>query len=291
MTNITILDGGMGRELKRMGAPFRQPEWSALALMEAPEKVEEAHRNFIKAGAEVITTNAYALVPYHIGQDVFDARARELIKLSAKLARQAAGETVKVAGCIPPLFGSYEPENFIAEKAPDIIKPLIEEQVDDIDFWLVETTSSITEMQLAYDYLKGTGKPIWISFTISDRQSPADPVTNRAGETVEQCASLLLGMKGVEAMLFNCSHPLEMEDSIKAAKNVIGEHMPIGVYANSFKVPRANKANNISAVDEGITPDIYLELAKTWKNAGATLIGGCCGIGPEHIQALGESFK
>ena len=64
---ITLLDGGMGRELKRRGAPFRQPEWSALALMEAPETVERAHAAFIAAGAEVITTNSYALVPFHIG--------------------------------------------------------------------------------------------------------------------------------------------------------------------------------------------------------------------------------
>lgn len=65
---LTLLDGGLGRELKRLGAPFRQPEWSALALMEAPECVTQTHQAFIQAGAEVITTNAYALVPFHIGE-------------------------------------------------------------------------------------------------------------------------------------------------------------------------------------------------------------------------------
>ena len=65
---ITILDGGMGRELQRVGAPFRQPEWSAQALIEAPHYVSQVHRNFIKAGAEIITTNTYALVPFHLGQ-------------------------------------------------------------------------------------------------------------------------------------------------------------------------------------------------------------------------------
>ena len=57
----------MGRELHRMGAPFKQPEWSALALMLAPDTVSQAHRRFVEAGAEVITTNSYALVPFHIG--------------------------------------------------------------------------------------------------------------------------------------------------------------------------------------------------------------------------------
>lgn len=74
---VTILDGGMGRELHRRGAPFRQPEWSALALMEAPEIVRETHLDFLRAGAQVITTNSYALVPFHIGQERFDAQAAE----------------------------------------------------------------------------------------------------------------------------------------------------------------------------------------------------------------------
>lgn len=74
MNDITILDGGMGRELERIGAPFRQPEWSALALMEAPEMVRRVHEDYIRAGAKVITTNSYALVPFHIGEGRFRAR-------------------------------------------------------------------------------------------------------------------------------------------------------------------------------------------------------------------------
>ena len=61
---LRLLDGGMGRELMRIGAPFRQPEWSALALIEAPEFVLKAHQAFIEAGARIITTNSYALVPF-----------------------------------------------------------------------------------------------------------------------------------------------------------------------------------------------------------------------------------
>lgn len=68
MAAIQILDGGMGRELKRIGAPFQQPEWSALALMEAPAFVSQAHNAFIQAGTDIITTNSYAVVPFHIGK-------------------------------------------------------------------------------------------------------------------------------------------------------------------------------------------------------------------------------
>ena len=81
-SSVTILDGGMGRELLRIGAPFRQPEWSALALLEGPERVVEAHTNFLDAGAEVITTNSYAVVPFHLGDERFTVRGRELAELS-----------------------------------------------------------------------------------------------------------------------------------------------------------------------------------------------------------------
>jgi len=70
-----ILDGGMGRELQRRGAPFRQPEWSALALSEAPQAVEAVHAAYIQSGANVITSNSYAVVPFHIGEARFAARA------------------------------------------------------------------------------------------------------------------------------------------------------------------------------------------------------------------------
>src|SRR5690348_5864918 len=100
-STFTILDGGMGRELMRAGAPFRQPEWSALALMLAPETVREAHQRFVAAGADVITTNSYALVPFHIGEDKFKAEGRKLADLASRLAREAANQAshkVRVAG-------------------------------------------------------------------------------------------------------------------------------------------------------------------------------------------------
>ena len=87
---MIILDGGLGRQLSENGAPFRQPEWSALALMEAPHTVREVHDQFIAAGADVITTNTYAIVPFHIGEDRYEAQSEELLTLAAKLARDAA---------------------------------------------------------------------------------------------------------------------------------------------------------------------------------------------------------
>lgn len=76
-TPMTILDGGMGRELEQRGAPFRQPEWSALSLSLAPNSVHDIHLDYIKSGATVITVNSYAVTPYHLG-DAFFLKAKRL---------------------------------------------------------------------------------------------------------------------------------------------------------------------------------------------------------------------
>ncbi len=102
--SMVVLDGGMGRELQRSGAPFRQPEWSALALSEAPEAVVGVHASFIAAGAQVITSNSYAVVPFHIGEERFAREGRQLAEIAGKLARTAADASVnpvRVAGSLP----------------------------------------------------------------------------------------------------------------------------------------------------------------------------------------------
>ena len=102
---MTLLDGGMGRELHRRGAPFRQPEWSALALTKAPDVVQQTHLDFIRAGARVITTNSYAVVPFHIGAR-FEREGVALAATAGRLAREAviaSGEVVRVAASLPPL--------------------------------------------------------------------------------------------------------------------------------------------------------------------------------------------
>ena len=294
-TSTTILlDGGMGRQLARMGAPFRQPEWSALALMEAPEMVAEAHRQFIDAGAEVITTNSYALVPFHIGEARFASDGARLADLSGRLARQAAdkaGRAVKVAGSLPPLFGSYRPDLFDAARAPQMLAVLTEGLAPYSDLWLAETQSSIIEAETAAKAaLARAVKPLWISFTLQDETD--DPATPRlrSGEPAGAATAAALAL-GAEAVLFNCSQPEVMGAAIAAARQAVaraGREARIGVYANAFP-PQTKKAEAnaaLSRLREDLDPASYLGWAEIWRAEGASIIGGCCGIGPEHIAHL-----
>ena len=285
---LVLLDGGMGRQLERSGAPFRQPEWSALALMEAPETVLDAHRAFVAAGASVITTNSYALVPLHIGPARFDADAARLAALSGRLARQAAegaGRAVRVAGSLPPLFGSYRPDLFDADRAPAMLAILAGALLPHVDLFLAETMSSIAEAIAACDAVRETGKPIWVSYTLA----PSDGRPRlRSGEAVAEAVSAAAAA-GAAAILFNCSPPEVMGAAIDAACAVLGPAgLPVGVYANAFHEHDGDVAANegISPLRADVSPRRYCDWMRDWRWRGASLIGGCCGIGPDHIAVL-----
>jgi len=290
--SFTILDGGMGRELHRMGAPFRQPEWSALALMLAPETVARAHQRFVDAGAEITTTNSYALVPFHIGESKFKAEGRTLADLAGNLARKAsdsAKHKVRVAGSLPPLFGSYRPDLFDQARAPEIILPLIEGLSPHVDLWLAETQSSLAEARFAKAALGDDKRPLWVSFTLDDENEDLARPKLRSGECVAAAVTATLEL-GVEAVLFNCSQPEIMASAVDAARSVRdarGSTARIGVYANAFAPQREEAANEVvSDIRADLDPTRYAQFAKAWLRSGADIIGGCCGIGPEHIAAI-----
>lgn len=294
MNDITILDGGMGRELERVGAPFRQPEWSALSLMEAPDMVRQVHEGYIRAGARVITTNSYALVPFHIGRERFEADGARLVDLAGRMAREAAANSpdVKVAGSLPPVFGSYQPELFEPDLAQDYLGVLVAGLKPYVDFWLAETQSSLEEAQAAAKAVSATGKPLWLSFTLRDDVAPEDMVEPllRSGQTVADAARLAVEL-GAEAMLFNCAMPEVMAGALSAARDA-APALKLGVYANAFASQDDDGAANetISDIRADLDPQSYSDWAQTWKEKGASIIGGCCGIGTEHIHRLAGRF-
>lgn len=300
MGDIRILDGGMSRELQRLGAELKQPEWSALALINAPDIVRQVHAEFIEAGADVVTTNSYALVPFHIGEERFRKDGASLIALSGRLAREAAdasGRKVTVAGSLPPIFGSYEPQNFDASRVQDYLGVLVENLDPFVDVWLGETLSLIAEGEAVRQAVAKTGKPFWISFTLDDdtaQVNGAEPKL-RSGETVRAAAEWAAG-SGAAALLFNCSKPEVMKAAVETAAATFKEKdtsLEIGVYANAFEGEQGETAANegLHSTRADLTDDIYSRFACTWADAGATMIGGCCGIGAAHIHKVAGALR
>ena len=307
MPQPIILDGGMSRELIRLNAPFRQPEWSALAVIEAPHLVRQVHHEFIVAGAEVVTTNSYALVPFHIGDERFWERGQELSGLAGKLAREAAhaaekdsGRKVLVAGSLPPVFGSYQPERFRKDEAGKYLDVLVRGSEPYVDIWLGETLSLIDEAKAVVDAVRGTGKRVWIAFTIADEDSDDGyrrPRRLRGGETVTEAVGWAVQSGKVEALLFNCSRPEVMKAAVRGAVGVArerGSKMKLGVYANAFEQSRedAEAANvGISETRKDLGVEKYTIFAREWVREGASIVGGCCGIGIQHIRSLADAFQ
>ncbi len=289
---MVVLDGGMGRELQRSGAPFRQPEWSALALSEAPEAVVGVHAAFIAAGAQVITSNSYAVVPFHIGEARFAREGLQLASVAGQLARRAAdasAQPVQVAGSLPPLFGSYRPDLFQPERVAEVLTPLLQGLAPHVDLWLAETQSSIAEVRAIHSHLPADGKPFWVSFTLQDEDVDAVPRL-RSGEPVADAIEAVVGL-GVAAVLFNCSQPEVIGAELEVARSVIDARqadIAIGAYANAFPPqPKQATANDgLDELREDLDPPGYLVWARDWRARGASLIGGCCGIGPEHIAEI-----
>jgi S-methylmethionine-dependent homocysteine/selenocysteine methylase len=300
MADTIILDGGMSRELLRLGAELKQPEWSALALMNSPEIVRQVHEEFIAAGADVVTTNSYALVPFHIGEERFAEDGAALIALSGRLAREAADASdrqVLVAGSLPPIFGSYEPENFDPSRVQQYLKVLVENLAPYVDVWLGETLSLIAEGEAVREAIKAHPKPFWISFTLADDdvQIAGAEAKLRSGETVKAAAEWAVG-SGAAALLFNCAKPEVMQKAVETAAAVFadkGADLKIGVYANAFETDTEEKAANEGLHDtrQDLTGDVYSRFACQWADAGATMIGGCCGIGAEHIHTVATALR
>ncbi len=286
---FTLLDGGMGKALEAAGAPFRQPEWSALALIDDPSWVRRLHDEFINAGADVIITNNYAVVPFHLGDERFAERGTELTELAGRLAREAAdaaGRDVVVAGSIPPLFGSYQPELFDPERAPALLAEITETLAPLVDVFVAETQSCLDEVRASAASARPHGKPIWISATLQDEPAPEEPMV-RSGESIEDLCAVAIGCDAA-AVLFNCSHPEVMTDAIRRARAALPAGVDVGAYANAFESkPEGYAANEVVLGHRSdLDGDRYVSFVREWIDAGASIVGGCCGIMPTHIAAL-----
>ena len=288
---ITILDGGMGQELVARSTQPPNEMWSAKVLMNEADLVTQVHADYIRAGADMITINAYSATPERLKQyghgDKFLALQQAAIDCATK-ARDQLGRDVKITGCLPPLFASYNPDlNNDYDMALGLYSQIADAQTAGVDILLAETLGSLLEVRAAATALSGRGKPVWISMSLSE--DTATP-SLRSGEALEE-ALAFLAQQDVDAVLLNCSLP----ETISAAMPTLAQaKTPFGAYANGFTAIKKLEMGDIVAEKfskrSDLTPQGYANFAQTWIDAGATLIGGCCEVGPVHITELSRRF-
>ncbi len=258
--------------------------------MDEPEIVTETHLDYIKAGAQIITINAYAASPERLESyghaDLFQALQQSALDCAAK-ARDIAKIDVQIAGSMPPLFNSYNPDlNTDPEFAEAIYRKIANAQKTGVDILLAETLGSLLEINAALEAMQDINLPKWLSVTIDDDA----PENLRSGEALSNAVSLT-DQKGVDAMLLNCSTP----EAITKALPIIGSNeRAFGAYANGFskvtKLQMGDIANEKIETRNDLSPEKYAEFARHWAKSGASIIGGCCETTPAHIKSLAAEF-
>lgn len=286
---ITILDGAMGTELRARGATvpdYRSSAWSAMALIHDPDAVRKIHRDYIAAGASVVTANNYSVVPRLLARVGMESRLEELTCTACRLARAARSDSgrddVLVAGSLPPLETTYRPDLVPADAELEATYERIARTLaGEVDFALAETLTTTREAVAAARAAERAGLEVWVSWNLA-----LDAAVLRGGESLTSAVRALDGLP-VAAFLVNCvptGHVLDALEELRAATD-----RPIGAYANSCTSAPDQDALDACA-GSALGPEAYADVAATWVAAGATLVGGCCDTDPAHIAALTRRF-
>lgn len=291
MAEITLLDGGMGQELVARSGDEPTPLWATRVMIDHPGMVAAIHDDYFAAGASVATTNTYNILHDRLQRVGMDEQFHALhlrALMEAHEARARAGRGI-IAGSMGPLGESYRPDLTppvevsaaqYAEKAR-IMAP-------HVDVVLIETMSSLDLAKGALIGAQAAGKPVWLSVSVHDR----DGTKLRSGEPVAGLAEVLKAAPAA-AVLANCSMPEAMAAAMGALK---GLGLPFGAYANGFsEISHLPLPENDGAPDycarHDLSPERYVAFAMGWVAQGATIVGGCCEVGPAHITALAKALR
>ena len=289
---LILFDGGMGQELINRKASGQGVLWSARALFDFPEAVQAIHEDYIRAGADVITTNSYSCIRNNFAPEGLLDRLGEMNRLAAELAQRArenCGKPVLIAGSMGPQRGSYRPD-LVGSYAET--EALYREQAEflapQVDFFICETLSCLLEARAAVTAAASTGKPVCLSWSIEE----SGAAKLRSGESVFAAWNDIADL-GVSAVLLNCSPPEAISKVLPELISI--SDVPVGAYANAFTpIPEKwdfHGEESIPPSRTDVTPAAYLEHAKTWQAAGARIIGGCCEVGPAHIASLDQGLR
>jgi S-methylmethionine-dependent homocysteine/selenocysteine methylase len=306
-----LMDGGTGAELQRRGVsvdegvsteprPYRSSKgvktaetlgvWSATANVKSPDVVEQIHRDYLRVGADIITSNNFYTSRAMMAIIGEEERWEEYTRLGGEIAvraRDAVNPEAYVAGGFAPPYDGDLREEFegqalvLARAGVDVMLP---EYV---------AGSSVHETPLAdcinaIEVCAKTGLPVFLG--ISNVREDGKLHT---GDSLED---LISGLRGhpVDAVLLMCSGPRAISACLPRLRDAFDG--PIGAYANIGygDNPKfgASPDESIYRIDTGeYTPARYAEVAREWKEMGAQIIGGCCATGPEHIEAIAPVVK
>jgi len=290
---IRILDGGMGQELLARGMEPNGTLWSANALLQKKyhQLLLDTHKDFIKSGAEVIVTTTFTTRKIRLRDNKVEDKFEYLNQKAGEIAQKAKElyPDVLVAGGLPPQYLTYEAD----PRADEEIRKNFYDQAKllnpYVDFFYFDVLSSVKEFRIAIDSIKEFDKPYLIGAHISEG------INLPSGEKISEIISNLKHEK-LLGIILSCISPENYELNINEIKNL---GVPFGFklnafiktnpkpnYTGAYKASKTGNPNEFLGVREDLTPEKMLEFAKKFKDAGATILGGCCETRPSHIKAF-----
>ncbi|MDQ4106916.1 MAG: homocysteine S-methyltransferase family protein [Actinomycetota bacterium] len=284
---VILLDGATGTDLEKRGVPMDDAAWCAAALATHPDVVRNVHEDYIRAGAEVIITNTFPAARHVLEEAGLGERFRELNARAVGLAREArenaAEEEVYIAGSISTFPArhdhSYDPDE---HRARANYREQAEVLADSgVDLLALEMMRDLEQTAYAVEAAVETGLPVWVGF--SCRRIDEGTVVLWDGRDTLAEALEEIPARGVT--LISVMHTL-VEDAIPALREVRERwDGPVGAYPHSGKFVMPNWQ-----FTDMISPEDFAQEARRWVELDARVIGGCCGIGPEHIRELKETL-
>ena len=277
--HILVFDGGMGTMLYQKGV-FLNRSYDELNLSR-PELIQDVHRAYLTAGAEVIETNTFGANRYKLQAFGFQERVAEINRQGARLAREATGERAWVAGSIGPLGLKIEPwgptsveeaEAAFKEQAAGLLE-------GGVDLFVLETFTDLNEIRQAIRAVRSLcALPVVAQMTIEEDG-------NSLYGTAPEVFAKRLDEWGADVVGINCSvGPQQMLECLERMVKVTDR--PISVQPNAGR-PRSVDGRNLYLC----SPEYMASYARKFVLAGAKIVGGCCGTTPEHIKAMKSSLR
>lgn len=273
---ILVADGAMGTALYARGISY-QSCFEELNESQ-PQVIESLHREYVAAGAQILTTNTFGANRFRLGGHGFERRVREINRAGAQIAKRAAGDSVHVGGSIGPLNRMLEP---IGKLSLTEAREAFREQViglleGGVDTFIVETMSSLVEMREAISAIRELSADVPIIATMTFTEEGKTLVGDKPSEVRGA-----LKEYGADVVGANCSvGPQPMLDVIE---RMVGGNIPVAAQPNAG-FPKLVGSRYIYLA----SPQYFAEYAARFVQAGVGLVGGCCGTTAEHIHAIAD---
>ena len=286
-----ILDGGMGQELLARGMKPRGTLWSANALLDDNyhQLLLDTHRDFVKAGAEIIVTATFTTRRKRLRDNNVEDKFEYLNKKAGEIALSVKKEfpNILVAGGLPPQDLTYESDARNEEEIIDNFNEQAKLLNPYVDFFYFDVWSSIKEFKCGIKAIREFNKPYLIGVHISEG------IHLPSGEKISDIKNIV--DNNLLGIMLSCVSPENYEINLEELKSL---NVPFGFKVNGFITTKPKNGytstfgksngnpNEFLGQREDLTPNKLSEFAKKFKNNGATILGGCCEIRPSHIKAF-----